>query len=477
MFLFNPTRLPIRRTLIAGLATAGILTSPHVGGSGAIAQDSRATAASADAETFDGGRLLAFVLERLKANFAYPELLERPSFTEKTEAVRADIARAKTVAEAQPMINALLGELKISHTAFYTTDDIEYPILLDAIGRGDGIAELIRETWWANLPSLDNPGVFFTRIDGQWFVDGVLEGSPAEAAGLKIGDEITDADGAALHPMLSFKGKAGRDVVLGVRRERGGTVVKLTVPVKAMVPSLAFAAATLASARVIVRGGKRIGYMHVWSSKSVEPFQHALAKLTPGGKINLDARGDGGRRFSEGMIVEKAVTDAPLDGLILDFRGKVGGTNFGRQYLEALTHGADAEPLGGSIEFLGRDSGVKPRRGDDTASKNPSFKGRAVMLIDHHARSALELEAYSFQHAKMGPLIGTTTAGAVSAAGVFRAPGNGLLYLAISRIKADGKPLEGIGVQPDIRVERPLPYANGADPVLEAALAHFEASR
>jgi carboxyl-terminal processing protease len=34
----------------------------------------------------------------------------------------------------------------------------------------------------------------------------------------------------------------------------------------------------------------------------------------------------------------------------------------------------------------------------------------------------------------------------------------------------DGWPLEGVGVHPDIRIEQPLAYANGADPVLDMAL-------
>jgi carboxyl-terminal processing protease len=32
------------------------------------------------------------------------------------------------------------------------------------------------------------------------------------------------------------------------------------------------------------------------------------------------------------------------------------------------------------------------------------------------------------------------------------------------------QPIEGVGVSPDHRVERPLAYAAGADPVLEAAV-------
>jgi carboxyl-terminal processing protease len=35
--------------------------------------------------------------------------------------------------------------------------------------------------------------------------------------------------------------------------------------------------------------------------------------------------------------------------------------------------------------------------------------------------------------------------------------------------------LEGVGVGPDITVERPLPYAGGADPVLDSAMAHLAA--
>jgi len=42
--------------------------------------------------------------------------------------------------------------------------------------------------------------------------------------------------------------------------------------------------------------------------------------------------------------------------------------------------------------------------------------------------------------------------------------------VATVRIEFDGQPLEGIGVAPDHEVERPLPYAAGADPVLEAAV-------
>jgi carboxyl-terminal processing protease len=49
-------------------------------------------------------------------------------------------------------------------------------------------------------------------------------------------------------------------------------------------------------------------------------------------------------------------------------------------------------------------------------------------------------------------------------------PGGNLLYLAVTGLEVDGDILEGTGVAPDIEVARPIPYSNGADPVLDAAL-------
>jgi hypothetical protein len=54
-------------------------------------------------------------------------------------------------------------------------------------------------------------------------------------------------------------------------------------------------------------------------------------------------------------------------------------------------------------------------------------------------------------------------------------PGGNRLYMAITGLTVDGDVLEGVGVAPDIAVERPLPYAGGADPVLDRAMAHLAA--
>ena len=78
--------------------------------------------------------------------------------------------------------------------------------------------------------------------------------------------------------------------------------------------------------------------------------------------------------------------------------------------------------------------------------------------------------AYGYKRGAFGPLIGTTTAGAASSGALFAMPADLLLYVAVAGHELNGERLEGVGVTPDHRVERPLPYAAGADPVLDAAV-------
>ncbi len=101
------------------------------------------------------------------------------------------------------------------------------------------------------------------------------------------------------------------------------------------------------------------------------------------------------------------------------------------------------------------------------------MRGRTAVLIDHRTRSTAELFVHAYKRERQGPLIGTRTAGAVSAAHAFAMPGGNLLYLAVTGLEVDGEVLEGPGVAPDIEVARPIPYAEGADPVLEAAVVYL----
>lgn len=111
-------------------------------------------------------------------------------------------------------------------------------------------------------------------------------------------------------------------------------------------------------------------------------------------------------------------------------------------------------------------------RGKEDRARS-EMRGRTAVLIDHHTRSTAELFAHAYKRERQGPLIGTRTAGAVSAASAYAMPGGNLFYLAVTGLEVDGDILEGPGVTPDIEVARPIPYSNGADPVIEAAVEHL----
>jgi carboxyl-terminal processing protease len=407
------------------------------------ARPSDAAAAETRAE-HDFGKLLDAVVAATVKSFWDKERLAEIGWEKRAAEVRQGIVEAPNLEEAARRINALLGELKTSHTVLLTPDEVDYYVLL-AVFNGAGMPQQDFDArFWGTGITYAGIGHFSVRIDGRDFVDAVLEGSPADRAGLKVGDEIVSIDGAAYHPIRSFRGKVGNRAAVTIRRADGGPTETLQVPVMAIAPLHAFREATRASARVIERDGARVGYIHVWHSvgdEAVNAFDGALARLG----INQwpDAR-------------DRKTPPVPLEGLIVDMRGRIGGTaHVAKRYLDSI------EPRG---PLLGSRNKSRP---------STSVRGRTAVLIDHHTRSTAELFVHAYKRERHGPLIGTRTAGAVSGGGAFLMPGNNLLYLAISGLEIDGEVLEGPGVAPDLEVARPIPFSAGADPVLDAAVDHF----
>jgi carboxyl-terminal processing protease len=80
-------------------------------------------------------------------------------------------------------------------------------------------------------------------------------------APLKFGDEILSVDGVPYSTIAPFRSKMGNTVDVQIRtataRSRKHTKSQLSPPTKAL------SDVTEASARVIERNGRRIGYLHV----------------------------------------------------------------------------------------------------------------------------------------------------------------------------------------------------------------------
>src|SRR5215510_1725245 len=424
-----------------------------------------------DQQAIDLAKLFDAVIDTVDKKFFDEARLKQIDWRGRANAVRRSVLSAATTVDAVRQINALLAELKTSHTGLFTPDDYQYYELLDIIDVRPDQSNLMSRRFWGTGPYYPGIGAFTRLIDGRHFVDGILEGSPAERSGLKYGDEIRSVDGMAYSPIAVFRGKIGLTVELEVRRDADGAPMRLPVPVIPIRPTTAFAAATEASARVIEHSGVRIGYVHVWSSNESNTFKAALRRFEPRNIVQERVLKSGVATIPNQLgdapaeVREMLTLPKPLDFLIVDMRGRVGG-NVGvvGQYLEAL----DAKNYWGTWRPINRsDARMRVGPGDP---QNPPFRGRSALLIDHHSRSAAEIMAYGYKRSAFGPVIGTPTAGAVSSGALTVMPGDLLLYVAVVGHEHDGQRLEGVGVSPDHRVDRPLPYAAGADPVLDTAV-------
>jgi carboxyl-terminal processing protease len=331
------------------------------------------------------------------------------------------------VGERAAVINEMLSELGTSHTHYYTPLDPEYYQIL-AIFRGD--PDLASKLPGASTyPTL---GLLTESIEGQTFVRAVLDGSPGQRAGILAGDRIVSADGAPFQPVQSLYTE-GREVRLSVqRRADPRSAVTISVRPERNDGEAQFLLALRDSARVIERGGRRIAYVHVWSWAG-EQYQRLLEEL----------------------LAAAPLADAA--GLVLDLREGWGGAS--ADYL----HMFHCRP---TVESIDREGTRRSRHGTGFRC----WDKPVVLLINERTRSGKEIVAYGFRKYGMGKLVGTRTAGAVTAGKAFLLSDGTLLYLARAEVLVDGERLEGVGVAPDVEVPFDIRYSAGSDPQLERAI-------
>jgi carboxyl-terminal processing protease len=338
-----------------------------------------------------------------------------------------DVQRATSQDSLARIINTMLSELRASHTRFYTPDEPEYYQLAEIFSgvlRRRGLQRAFPEG------RVSYPGVGIIsrpEASGRNTITAVIDGTPAQQAGLRAGDEIVAADGTAFEPVGSFRGKVGEPVVLEV--QRGGSVVQIPVRPVDLEPTKMFLHGLESSARVIESNGRRIGYVHIWCYAG-SIYQRALERL-----------------LSQG-----ALKDA--DALIWDLRDGWGGAQ--PEYLDLFNARAPTMQVtdrSGRSEFV-----------------NVKWRKPVAMLINGGTRSGKEVLAYGFKKYRLGELIGTRTEGAVLAATAFLI-GSGLLLLAVEDVRVDGERLEGVGVTPTIEIQAGGVSAVSEDPQLSRAVA------
>ncbi|TYO66762.1 peptidase S41 [Bradyrhizobium hipponense] len=334
-----------------------------------------------------------------------------------------DATRASSEEALAGVINSMLSELHASHTRYYTPYEPEYYQLSDIFA-----GALRRRRLERAFPSgrISYPGIgVLSRLDmqGHSAITGVIEGTPAQQAGLLAGDVIVFADGAPFQPVQSFRGKVGKEVVLGLRRT--GAFMQISVTPVEIEPNKMFLDGLKASARTIPANGRSIGYVHVWCYAG-SVYQRTLEHLLSHSPLN------------------------GADALIWDLRDGWGGAIPG--YLDLFNTRAPTTQ-------------VTDRNGASEL-ENVKWRKPVAMLVNGGTRSGKEILAYGFKKYRLGEVIGSRTKGAVLAATAFLIE-SGLLLLAVGDVQVDGERLEGVGVAPTIEVQADP----ASDPQLNRAIA------
>jgi C-terminal processing protease CtpA/Prc len=270
-------------------------------------------------------------------------------------------------------------------------------------------------------------GATSREVDGYVFVDDVWEGGPAAEAGLQYGDELLPSNGHK--PVLDPIPRGEERVRLWVRRAREREPFHLTIDSVEGDTLWYLTESTRASIRTIQMGACRIGVVHL-------------------------------RTFADEQLTEELVTGAQFDdadGLILDLRNNRGG---------------EIRLAGELLDLLTREPSIWIQyRSRQYPFPATSWNRPLVVLVNGETRSAAEIFAAAVQARKLGPLVGSSTAGQVQGSRLFPLPDGSRLLVPITRVfLPDGSPLEGRGVAPDISVSRPLAYAEGEDPPMARAV-------
>lgn len=321
--------------------------------------------------------------------------------------------KAKTQDELVAVTNRMLGELKVSHLVLIAKD-------------------AYKEHFAPEMGSKPEPQVGFEVVkeDGKLWVRSILEGGPAEKAGIRRGDRLVKI--------------GGKDALKSKRLEEEGTDPGLpwpplyyvqargTEPVELVMESvkgefrtvtvtpepISMIEATAKSVKVIRHEGMKFGYVHTWHFLAPSIYQTVANAMK--------------KKFSQ------------CDALLLDIRGRGGSPIVMNAILGLFRTGAWDKPV--------------------------------VLLVDDRSRSAKEIFAWAFMKEKLGPVVGRTTEGAVLGSTFFPLSDGSCLLVPVQdgKMYTKGDKLEGKGVTPDFVVEFPLPYANGYDEILEFAKDRLE---
>ncbi|MDQ3103600.1 MAG: S41 family peptidase [Actinomycetota bacterium] len=262
----------------------------------------------------------------------------------------------------------------------------------------------------------------------------VFDGTPAQAAGLAVGDEIVAVEGksiagsSATAASSQIKGRKGTEVTITVVAGRSGKRRVLDVErAEVRIPAV--------ESRMERRDGSEIAYVRLasFTPGAHGELRNAISKLRADGAegLILDLRGNGGGLLDEAVLVTSLFQDS---GPVVTIEGRARA----EQTIEAT---------GGAIDPI-----------------------PTAVLVDGSTASASEILTAALQQNDLATVIGTRTFGKGVFQEVIELDAGGALDITVGEyLTSDGTSILGTGVVPDQRVEDG-DLESGGDAVLDAGL-------
>ena len=386
---------------------------------------------SAAAELTSGSysELFEEIVQIVEEHFYNPEqIIEDFPALQTTYRAQLQLAQVSTQSTFSRLVNAMLQELKTSHTYYLTPEDYEYYQLGALFSKIPVIGELFQgqEVLYPTV------GILTQTLQERVYIVSVLARSVAEKASLLKGDEILSVDGKPYTPIASLRSSIGRDVAFEIRRQEQGEPFTVVMQPVLVNPKQELLEAQKSSVRIVERAGARIGDIHLYSYAGEEYHQELLNAIVWGPLKEADA-------------------------LIIDLRYGLGG----------------AWPY--YLNIFNRDIPILEMHARDGTQMvvDSQWRKPAVYLVNAFSRSGKELLVFGARKYHLATVIGERTAGHTLGGRLFPLSNGDALFLAVQSCRIDGVNLEGVGVSPDIEVPFDVRYCAGHDLQLEKALEYI----
>ena len=252
--------------------------------------------------------------------------------------------------------------------------------------------------------------------DGSIEVLRVYPDTPAEAAGLQVGDRITAVDGVSITRDM---GGSYSEAIAKLRSEDDGTVL-LTLHRGQEILNAS-----------VVRGTVSISYAD-WQLMDGDIGYISVTQFT----------GDAATRFSDALVEFKSMG---AKGMVIDLRNNPGGL------LKQVVAMADLILPKGTIVYIQDRSGAR----EDFYSDADCYDIPLVVLVNGNSASASEILAASVQSFGRGTVLGTTTygKGIVQTLITFPSDGAGMQLTTATYYDGSGRSIHSTGVTPDVVLE------------------------